>query len=98
MKERDDSKPISGFVQRDDAYWDGEQQGRGSSNKAPFVSAVSVNEEDHPISMNLNVVQGFRLTEISRWAKKHLRPQSIVVSDGLTCFNAVANDRLNTIE
>jgi len=29
-------------------------------------------EEGHPIAMNMNVVKGFRLTEISRWAKQYL--------------------------
>ncbi len=95
MKERDDSKPISGLVQLDDAYWGGEQRGgkrgRGSSNKTPFVAAVSVNEKGHPIRMNFNVVKGFRLTEVSRWAKKHLTPESVVVTDGLACFSAVTD-------
>jgi hypothetical protein len=93
MKERDDSKPISGIIQLDDVYWGGEQRGgkrgRGSSNKTPFVAAVSVNEKGHPIAMNMNVVNGFRSKEIARWAKHHLSPNSHVVSDGLACFAAV---------
>ena len=39
--------------------------------------------------MNLNVVKGFRLNEISKWAKQHLKPHSTVISDGLSCFSAV---------
>ncbi len=39
--------------------------------------------------MNMNVVKSFRLTEVSRWAKRHLQPQSTVISDGLPCFSAV---------
>ena len=39
--------------------------------------------------MNMNVVKGFRLTEISRWAKHHLHPESTIISDGLPCFSAV---------
>ena len=93
MKERDDSKPLSGTIQLDDVYWGAEQHGdkpgRGSSNKTPFVAAVSVNEEGHPIAMNMNVVRGFRTREIARWAKQHLAPGSQVVSDGLACFSAV---------
>ena len=93
MKERDDSKPLSGIIQLDDVYWGGERRGgkrgRGSANKVPFVAAVSLNEEGHPIAMNMNVVKGFRLTEISRWAKQHLQPNSTVISDGLPCFTAV---------
>ena len=93
MKERDDNKALSGTVQLDDVYWGGERhdgkRGRGSTNKVPFVAAVSLNEEGRPIAMNMNVVKGFRLTEISRWAKHHLQPDSTVISDGLACFSAV---------
>ncbi len=49
MKERDDSKHLSGIIQIDDVYWDGEHRGgsrgRDSENKTPFVAAVSTNEE-----------------------------------------------------
>jgi transposase-like protein len=95
MKERDDGKPLTGIIQLDDVYWGGERhggkRGRGSKNKVPFVAAVSLNEEGHPIAMNMNVVKGFRLTEISRWAKQHLQPESTVISDGLSCFTAVSD-------
>jgi hypothetical protein len=93
MKERDDSKRLSGIIQLDDVYWGGEhhggKRGRGSPNKTPFVAAVSVNEKGHPIAMNMNVVNGFRSKEISLWAKRHLSANSYVVSDGLACFTAV---------
>ncbi len=93
MKERDDSKQLSGIIQLDDVYWGGEKhgglRGRGSKNKTPFVAAISTNEEGHPIAMNMNVVKGFRLTEISRWARQHLQTGSVVYSDGLACFSAV---------
>jgi transposase-like protein len=93
MKERDDSKPLTGMIQLDDVYWGGERhggkRGRGAENKVPFVAAVSLNGAGHPIAMNMNVVKGFRLTEIARWAKRHLQPGSTVISDGLACFSAV---------
>ncbi len=93
MKERDDRKPLSGLIQLDDVYWGGERRGgkpgRGSENKTPFVAAVALNEDHHPIAMNLQVVQGFRSDAIERWAKKRLTPGSLVYSDGLACFSAV---------
>jgi hypothetical protein len=93
MKERDDGKPLNGIIQLDDVYWGGEhrggKRGRGSEKKTPFVAAVALNEDHHPIAMNLNVVKGFRTTEIKRWATKHLEPGSFVYSDGLACFSAV---------
>jgi transposase-like protein len=93
MKERDDSKPLSGIIQLDDVYWGGEhrggKRGRGSPNKTPFVAAVSVNEKGHPIAMAMTVLNGFRSKEIAKWAKRHLSADSLVVSDGLACFAAV---------
>jgi len=93
MKERDDNRPLTGIVQLDDVYWGGERRGgkpgRGSPNKTPFVAAVSTDTDGHPMRMNMNVVKGFRSKEIERWAKRHLEPDSHVVSDGLACFAAV---------
>ena len=35
------------------------------------------------------MLTGFRLSEISKWSKKHLAKGCVVVSDGLACFKAV---------
>jgi len=43
MMERDEDKPLSGFIELDDAYLGGERSGkpgRGAANKTPFVAAV----------------------------------------------------------
>jgi len=76
MKDQDDKRKLSGIVQIDDVYYGGELHGgkrvRGSENKKPFIAAVATNEQGHPIYMNFNVVKGFKLSEIARWAKKHL--------------------------
>ena len=46
MRERDDSKPLIGSVQVDDAFWCGERRGgkrgRGAAGKTPFVAGVCV--------------------------------------------------------
>ena len=93
MKERDDSRPLSGTIQLDDVYWGGERhggsRGRGSENKTPYITAVSTNEAGHPVAMSMTVIKGFRLTEVSKWAQQHLQSGSQVVSDGLACFTAV---------
>ena len=93
MKERDDSQPLSGLVLIDDAYWGGKKRdgkrGRGASGKMPFVAALSINSEGHPISLRLSHVSGFTQKEITLWATKHLCPGSLVVSDGLNCFPGV---------
>lgn len=45
MRERDDSKPLTGSIQGDDAFWGGERRGgkrgRGAAGKTPFVAAVA---------------------------------------------------------
>ena len=41
------------------------------------------------MAADMKVDKGFRPTEISRWAKRHLQPNSTVISDGLPCFSAV---------
>ena len=74
-------------------YWGGERRGgkrgRGAANKVPFGAAVSLNKAGHPIATGMKVVKGFRLAGISRWAKRHLQPNSTAISDGLPCFSAV---------
>lgn len=92
MKERDDETPLKGFIQLDDAYWGGVQhgtRGRGAKGKRPFVAAVSMNEDGHPIHMRFSAVEGFKTKELTQWAKAHLTPKSLVISDGLACFRGV---------
>ena len=93
MKERDDTRPLGGWVQLDDAYWGGQRRGgkrgRGAPGKTPFVAAVELTEEGRPMRMRLSRVGGFRSDEITAWARCHLQPGTVVVSDALSCFDAV---------
>ncbi|MCF3099939.1 IS1595 family transposase, partial [Aeromonas australiensis] len=93
MKESDDKQPISGIIQLDDVYWGGERRGgkrgRGAAGKTPFVAAVALNKEGHPIKMRMTVVDGFKTKSIADWAKRHVASGSAVISDGLACFKAV---------
>jgi len=95
MKTREDTKPLSGFLKLDDAYWGGKRsggkRGRGAPGKVPFIAAVSTNAAGHPISMKFSVVGGFTKAEITSWTMKHVAPESVVVSDGLQCFTGVAD-------
>lgn len=97
MKERDDSKPISAIlVQLDDAYWGGKKhdgrRGRGATGKIPFVAAVSTNEHGHPIEMRFSQVSSFSKKAIVDWASKHLNSGAEVISDGLLCFEGLADE------
>lgn len=84
---------LSGKVQVDDAYLGcervGGKAGRGSENKVPFVAAVSLSDEGHPLRLKLSPVAGFKLAAIAKWARQCLTVGSSVVSDGLACFSAV---------
>jgi len=92
MKERDDKQPLEGFIQLDDVYWGGVRRGskgRQAKGKRPFVAAVALSEEGHPLRMRLSAVKGFRKQELIDWAKHHLKPKTVVLSDGLACFRSV---------
>ena len=93
MKERDDSQPLSGQLQLDDAYWGGERRGgkvgRGAPAKTPFVAAVETTEDGRPRKMRLTRVAGFRRAAIAQWAARHVQPESVVTSDGLGCFTGI---------
>ena len=95
MAQRDSTHRLSGTVQLDDAYLGGERAGgkpgRGSENKVPFVAAVSLNEQGNPMYLKLNMVRGFTLDSISKWALASLAPDTRVISDGLGCFAAVVD-------
>ncbi len=94
MLERDDEQQLSGFIELDDAYLGGERSGkpgRGAAGKTPFVAAVETTREGHPTRIKLAVVKGFRSAEIAAWSRQHLAAGSVVISDGLACFNAVTD-------
>ena len=93
MVERGASYTLSGHVQVDGAYLGGElsggKAGRGSENKVPFVAALSLDEEGHPLRIKLTALSGFTNRAIADWAKTNLAPGCAVLSDGLACFAAV---------
>ena len=93
MEERDDTHPLGGCVQLDDAYWGGEcrggKRGRGAPGKTPFVAAVELYRECRPVRMRLSRVGAFRSEEIAARARCHLEPGTVVLSDALGCFGAV---------
>lgn len=95
MLERDEEKPLAGFIEVDDAYLGGERsggkRGRGAAGKTPFIAAVETTVTGQPTRIKLSVVKGFRTEEIKAWSQRHLLPGSTVVSDGLACFNAVTD-------
>jgi transposase-like protein len=90
MKEFDDVKQLTSFIQLDDAYWGGKRRdgirGRGATGKTPFIAAVSANLKGHPISMRFTPIPSFSRHEIKKWALSHLAPNCKITTDGLNCF------------
>ena len=93
MTEHDAPYTLCGEVLVDDAYLGGERvggkAGRGSENKVPFVAAVSLDPEGHPLYTKMIPVPGFTGAALTDWAKAALTPGSHVLSDGLACFTGV---------
>lgn len=93
MKEHDDTRPLGGFIQLDDAYWGGERRGakrgRGTAGKTPFLAALETTAQGEPKALRLSRVLGFRKVEIERWASKHLQAGAAVLSDGFPSFRSL---------
>lgn len=93
MYEREQTTMLSERIEVDDAYLGGElpggKVGRGSENKVPFIAAVQTNNQGHPLYAIFSTVKSFSKEEVESWARRSLVPDSVVVSDGLWCFQAV---------
>ncbi len=97
MLEREAGQPLGGGGRRveiDDAYLGGARsggkRGRGAPAKTPFVAAVETADKGGAHRVKLTPVRGFRKAEIKRLVRRTIAPGSIVVSDGLSCFSAIA--------
>ncbi|MCR2831982.1 IS1595 family transposase [Acidithiobacillus ferrooxidans] len=95
MLEREALYTLQGAVQADDAYLGGEnpggKPGRGSENKVPFVAAVSVDAQGHPVYARFTAIKEFTSTAIEGWARSTLNTDCQVLTDGLPCFNGIAD-------
>lgn len=94
MTECDDAYTLEGKVLIDDAYLGGEhpggKRGRGSENKVPFVAAVSLDNQEHPIFTKMVPITAFTLESVGLLAKAIFKPGACIYSDGLNCFPGVA--------
>jgi len=95
MVERQAGNRLCGDVQVDDASLGGEltggTAGRGSDNKVPFIGAVAVDENGHPLRAKCTQLPGFSRKAIAAWARANRSPASPVIADGLACFRGVTD-------
>lgn len=91
MRQREDSRKLTGRIEIDDAYLGGEchggKPGRGSPNKVAFVAAVQTTESGAPVLVCFSR-RTFTKESIEAFAAKSLVAPATLVSDGLGCFNA----------
>lgn len=91
MAEREERRVLEGRVEIDDAYLGGEKPGtpgRGSENKISFIVAVQTTDDGRPIFASLKRL-AFTKAAIEGWANHALAASSAVVSDALSCFDAL---------
>jgi hypothetical protein len=92
MRQREESRQLSGRVEIDDAYLGGEHHGgkpgRGSPNKVPFLAAVQTTESGKPVLVCFAQCP-FTKAAMDEFAARSLAAPATLVSDGLGCFTVV---------
>lgn len=92
MADREAGRKLAGRVVIDDAYLGGQRvggkRGRGSENKVSFVAAVQTTPDGRPLYACMCKMP-FTKEAVATWAKHSLSASAEVVSDGLSCFEAV---------
>ena len=66
----------------------GGKAGLGSENKIPFLAAVPLTGDEHPLRVKLGPVSGFTFRTLWDWSPQHPAPGCAVYSEGPACFNA----------
>ncbi|PZD79890.1 IS1595 family transposase [Acidithiobacillus ferrooxidans] len=93
MVKREEIYTLQDEVRADDAYLGcGQPCGRvsrGSENKVPFVAAVPLDEQHHPVYAKFTAIIDFPRT--ADWAQDFFTPYCTALADGLAHFNGVAD-------
>jgi hypothetical protein len=91
MAERESRRLLTGVVVADDAYLGGVhagKPGRGSENKVPFMAAVELNAEGHPLHARFNPIDDLKASTLANWARTAVHEGAHLVTDGLASFSA----------
>lgn len=104
MRQREESRQLTGRIEMDDAYLGGERHGgtagRGSENKVAFVAAVQTTESGQP-HLACFSKRAFTKESLREFMATSIVLPATVVSDGLSCFTVaqemgMAHDRTVT--
>jgi ribosomal protein L37AE/L43A len=95
MLEREQTRPLDGRIEMDDAYLGGARsggkRGRGAPGKTPFVAAVETTANGKAHRVKLRRVRRFTKKVIKAVTSRIVTEGAHVVTDGLGCFNGVAD-------
>jgi transposase-like protein len=95
MAERESRPLFTGVVVADDVYLGGVhagKPGRGSENKVPFMAAVELNDEGHPLHVRFDPTADLKGSTLASWARTAPHKGVHLLTDGLASF-AVAGLR-----
>jgi len=73
---------------RRDGERTGGKAGRGPENKVPFVTAVSLSDQCHPLRAQLTLVPGFTLKAIAQWSSAGQGVRALLQSTVMTATPA----------
>jgi len=93
MAEHDATRKLTGTVLADDATLGGAhagKRGRGSENKALFIAAVELTEDNHPGRIRFDPLPNLKGESIAAWAQNALSQSVHLVTDGLASLAAAA--------
>ena len=95
MGERDSLCLLEGTVEMDDAFFGGShaggKRGRGT-DKTPVIFAVSLDENGRPRYVNAQVAAAVNGENLARFAKEHIKPGSVIHSDGLAAYGRLGSE------
>ena len=64
-------------------------------NKVPSVAAIPLNDECNPVYMQMSVIEGVRKEKITKCARKHIEPETIVISDRLSYVEGLTSAKIH---
>ena len=92
LNQHDQQQQLVGIIHVDDGYLGGHRsgiRGRGAAGKTPFIAALSF-QKNKPFHLKLSPVANFSKATIGLWSKRSIAQGSLVFSDALQGFQALA--------